>query len=41
MEREHGVGLAVLRHLKQSLDPQGLLNPGKLDLQETNPDAAD
>jgi FAD/FMN-containing dehydrogenase len=41
MAREHGVGLAVLRRLKHSLDPQGLLNPGKLALQETNPDAAD
>jgi FAD/FMN-containing dehydrogenase len=38
MAREHGVGLEVLRHLKQSLDPQGLLNPGKLALQEI-PDA--
>jgi FAD/FMN-containing dehydrogenase len=41
MAREHGVGLEVLRRLKHSLDPQGLLNPGKLALQETNPDAAD
>jgi FAD/FMN-containing dehydrogenase len=32
MAREHGVGLAVLRRLKQSLDPQGILNPGKLAL---------
>ena len=32
MEREHGVGLEVLRRLKQCLDPQGILNPGKLDL---------
>ena len=32
MEREHGVGLEVLRRLKQHIDPQGLLNPGKLDL---------
>jgi FAD/FMN-containing dehydrogenase len=32
MEREHGTGLRALRHLKQCLDPQGLLNPGKLDL---------
>ena len=30
--REHGTGLKVLRHLKQCLDPQGILNPGKLDL---------
>jgi hypothetical protein len=26
------VGLEVLRRLKQCLDPQGILNPGKLDL---------
>ena len=32
MGREHGTGLKVLRHLKQCLDPQGILNPGKLDL---------
>jgi alkyldihydroxyacetonephosphate synthase len=32
MEREHGVGLEVLRRLKQCLDPRGILNPGKLDL---------
>ena len=32
MEREHGVGLEALRRLKQCLDPQGILNPGKLDL---------
>jgi FAD/FMN-containing dehydrogenase len=32
MQREHGVGLEVLRRLKQCLDPQGILNPGKLDL---------
>lgn len=35
MAREHGVGLEVLRHLKHSLDPQGILNPGKLALHET------
>jgi alkyldihydroxyacetonephosphate synthase len=40
MAREHGVGLAVLRRLKHSLDPQGILNPGKLALQETDPEAA-
>jgi alkyldihydroxyacetonephosphate synthase len=34
MAREHGAGLAVLRQLKQSLDPQGILNPGKLALHE-------
>ena len=32
MAREHGAGLDVLRRLKQCLDPQGLLNPGKLSL---------
>lgn len=32
MEREHGVGLEVLRRLKRSLDPQGILNPGKMSL---------
>jgi FAD/FMN-containing dehydrogenase len=32
MEREHGMGLEALRRLKQCLDPQGILNPGKLDL---------
>ncbi len=32
MAREHGEGIEVLRRLKQSLDPGGILNPGKLDL---------
>jgi len=32
MQREHGAGLEVLRRLKQCLDPQGILNPGKLAL---------
>ena len=40
MHREHGVGLAVLRQLKQSLDPRGILNPGKLALHETGPEPA-
>lgn len=30
MEREHGSGLAVLRRIKRALDPDGVLNPGKL-----------
>jgi D-lactate dehydrogenase (cytochrome) len=31
LEREHGVeALAVMRGLKQSLDPKGILNPGKM-----------
>ena len=32
MAREHGAGQDVLRRLKQALDPDGLLNPGKLAL---------
>ncbi len=30
MVREHGPALAVMRDLKQSLDPHGILNPGKV-----------
>jgi FAD/FMN-containing dehydrogenase len=36
MAREHGAGLDVLRRVKQCLDPQGLLNPGKLQLQASD-----
>lgn len=32
MADEHGVGLTVMRRLKQALDPAGILNPGKLGL---------
>jgi FAD/FMN-containing dehydrogenase len=30
METELGAGLGVLRDIKRVLDPEGLLNPGKL-----------
>jgi D-lactate dehydrogenase (cytochrome) len=30
MAAEHGAGLAVMRAIKQALDPDGLLNPGKV-----------
>ena len=30
--KEHGEGVAVMRELKQTLDPLGILNPGKLFL---------
>ena len=30
LEREHGAALLLMRQLKQTLDPHGLLNPGKL-----------
>ncbi|MCA8908909.1 MAG: FAD-binding protein [Rhodospirillaceae bacterium] len=30
METEHGGGLAVMRAIKQALDPQNILNPGKV-----------
>lgn len=39
MSREHGAGLDVLRRLKRSLDPSGILNPGKLALTDAYTEA--
>ncbi len=30
MEAEHGQGLTVMRQIKQALDPQNIMNPGKM-----------
>jgi len=30
MAAEHGESLAVMHQLKQTLDPNGILNPGKI-----------
>jgi FAD/FMN-containing dehydrogenase len=32
MAEEHGYGLEVMRQIKQTLDPNNILNPGKLGL---------
>ncbi len=32
MAEEHGYGLEVMRRIKQTLDPNNILNPGKLAL---------
>jgi FAD/FMN-containing dehydrogenase len=36
MAREHGAGLDLMRRLKRCLDPQSILNPGKLALDGTD-----
>ncbi len=40
MSREHGAGLDVLRRLKRCLDPNGILNPGKLALTDADTETA-
>jgi D-lactate dehydrogenase (cytochrome) len=32
MEREHGIGLEVMRRFKRTVDPLGIMNPGKAGL---------
>ena len=35
MPAEHGAGLAVMFSIKQTLDPNGILNPGKIFIEST------
>jgi D-lactate dehydrogenase (cytochrome) len=30
LQAEHGAGIATMRRIKEALDPQDILNPGKI-----------